>query len=128
MSFLTALGLSTNNLLTKKARTILTAFAGSIGIIGIALIMSLSTGIQNYIDKVQEDMLLSYPMSVEKQTMDISSIMTSMTGLGMEAMQGIDVEEDTVYVNEAFMQMVNAFISQASSNNLKNFKNYIEDC
>ncbi len=127
MSFASAFSLSINNLKTKKARTFLTAFAGSIGIIGIALVLALSNGIQGYIDKVQEDMLLSYPMSVEKQTMDISSIMTSMTGLGMEAMQGIDVEEDTVYVNEAFMQMVNAFISQASSNNLKNFKIYIED-
>ena len=127
MSFASAFSLSINNLKTKKARTFLTAFAGSIGIIGIALVLSLSNGIQGYIDKVQEDMLLSYPMSVEKQTMDISSIMTSVTGLGMEAMQGIDVEEDTVYVNEAFMQMVNAFISQASSNNLKNFKTYIED-
>ncbi len=127
MSFASAFSLSINNLRTKKARTFLTAFAGSIGIIGIALVLSLSNGIQGYIDKVQEDMLLSYPMSVEKQTMDISSIMTSMTGLGVEAMQGMEVEDETVYVNESFMKMVNAFISQASSNNLKNFKKYIED-
>ena len=127
MSFASAFSLSINNLRTKKARTFLTSFAGSIGIIGIALVLALSNGIQGYIDKVQEDMLLSYPMSVEKQSMDISSIMTSVTGLGMEAMEGADVEEDTVYVNESFMQMVNAFISQASSNNLKNFKKYIED-
>ena len=127
MSFASAFSLSINNLRTKKARTFLTAFAGSIGIIGIALVLSLSNGIQGYIDKVQEDMLLSYPMSVEKQTMDISSIMTSMTGLGVEAMQGMEVEDNTVYVNESFMKMVNAFISQASSNNLKNFKKYIED-
>ncbi len=127
MSFASAFSLSINNLRTKKARTFLTAFAGSIGIIGIALVLSLSNGIQGYIDKVQEDMLLSYPMSVEKQTMDISSIMTSVTGLGVEAMQGIEVEDNTVYVNESFMKMVNAFISQASSNNLKNFKKYIED-
>ncbi len=127
MSFASAFSLSINNLRTKKARTFLTAFAGSIGIIGIALVLALSNGIQGYIDKVQEDMLLSYPMSVEKQSMDISSIMTSMTGLGMEAMQGIDVEENTVYVNESFMKMVNAFISQSSSNNLQNFKKYIED-
>ena len=127
MSFASAFSLSINNLRTKKARTFLTSFAGSIGIIGIALVLALSNGIQGYIDKVQEDMLLSYPMSVEKQSMDISSIMTSVTGLGMEAMEGIDVEENTVYVNEAFMKMVNAFISQASSNNLKNFKKYIED-
>ena len=72
-------------------------------------------------------MLLSYPMSVEKQSMDIGSIMSSATGLGMEAMEGIDVKEEKVYVNEAFMEMVNAFISQSTSNNLQNFKKYIHD-
>ncbi|MCI5994281.1 MAG: ABC transporter ATP-binding protein, partial [Clostridiales bacterium] len=71
MSFLTALGLSCNNLLTKKARTILTAFAGSIGIIGIALILSLSNGIQTYIDQVQEDTLSSYPITIEAESMDM---------------------------------------------------------
>ncbi len=127
MSFASAFSLSINNLKTKKARTFLTSFAGSIGIIGIALVLALSNGIQAYIDKVQEDMLLSYPMSVEKQTMDLTSIMTSATGLGLEAMEGIDVEENTVYVNEAFMEMVNAFISESTSNNLKNFTKYIKD-
>ncbi|MBR2877258.1 MAG: ABC transporter ATP-binding protein/permease [Clostridia bacterium] len=127
MSFASAFSLSINNLKTKKARTFLTSFAGSIGIIGIALVLALSNGIQGYIDKVQEDMLLSYPMSVEKQSMDIGSIMSSATGLGMEAMEGIDVKEEKVYVNEAFMEMVNAFISQSTSNNLQNFKKYIHD-
>ncbi len=125
MSFGSAFNLSINNLRTKKARTFLTSFAGSIGIIGIALVLALSNGIQVYINDVQEDMLLSYPMTVEKQTMDLESIMTSMTGMG-----GLttDAEEDgNIYVNESFMKMVNSFISEATSNNLDNFKQYIED-
>ncbi len=125
MSFGAAFNLSINNLRTKKGRTFLTSFAGSIGIIGIALVLALSNGIQVYINDVQEDMLLSYPMTVEKQTMDLESIMTSMTGMG-----GLttDAEEDgNIYVNESFMKMVNSFISEATSNNLDNFKQYIED-
>ena len=125
MSLGAAFNLSINNLRTKKARTFLTSFAGSIGIIGIALVLALSNGIQVYINHVQEDMLLSYPMTVEKQTMDISSIMTTMTGMGSLT---ADAEEDgNIYVNESFMKMVNAFISEATSNNLDNFKQYIED-
>ena len=81
MGFFTALALSTNNLMTKKARTILTAFAGSIGIIGIALIMSLSNGIQNYIDKVQEDTLSSYPITIQAEAVDMTSMMTSLMGV-----------------------------------------------
>ncbi len=127
MSFGSALALSINNLRTKKGRTFLTAFAGSIGIIGIALVLALSNGIQVYIDRVQEDMLLSYPMTVEKQTMDFESIMSSFTGITTEAASGVDFEEGKVYVNESFMQMVNAFISESTSNNLDNFKKYIED-
>ena len=125
MSFGAAFNLSINNLRTKKARTFLTSFAGSIGIIGIALVLAFSNGIQVYINNVQEDMLLSYPMTVEKQTMDISSVMTTMTGMG-----GLttDAEEDgNIYVNESFMKMVNSFISEATSNNLDKFKKYIED-
>ena len=82
MSFFTALSLSMNNLMTKKGRTFLTSFAGSIGIIGIALILALSTGMQAYIDKVQEDALASYPVTIQKQTVDMTTMMTSM----MEAM------------------------------------------
>ena len=81
MGFFTALALSTNNLMTKKARTLLTAFAGSIGIIGIALIMSLSNGIQNYIDKVQEDTLSSYPITIQAEAVDMTSMMTSLMGV-----------------------------------------------
>lgn len=127
MSFGSAFALSINNLRTKKGRTFLTAFAGSIGIIGIALVLALSNGIQVYIDRVQEDMLLSYPMTVEKQTMDLESIMSSFTGITSEATNPEGVEEGKVYVNESFMQMVNAFISESTSNNLDNFKKYIED-
>ena len=85
MSFFTALGLSLNNLMTKKARTILTAFAGSIGIIGIALILSLSNGIQNYIDDVQEDTLSSYPITIEAETADMTSMVTALMGAHDEA-------------------------------------------
>lgn len=128
MSFASAFSLSINNLRTKSARTFLTAFAGSIGIIGIALVLALSNGIQVYIDRIQEDMLLSYPMTVEKQTFDLESIMTSFTGITTEMVEGKDdSEEGKVYVNQSLMQMVNAFISETTSNNLDNFKKYIED-
>ncbi len=128
MSFASAFSLSINNLRTKSARTFLTAFAGSIGIIGIALVLALSNGIQVYIDRIQEDMLLSYPMTVEKQTFDLESVMTSFTGLTSEMVEGLEnQEEGKVYVNESLMQMVNAFISESTSNNLDNFKKYIED-
>ncbi len=128
MSFASAFSLSINNLRTKSARTFLTAFAGSIGIIGIALVLALSNGIQVYIDRIQEDMLLSYPMTVEKQTFDLESIMTSFTGITTEMVEGMDEDkEGKVYVNESLMQMVNAFISESTSNNLDNFKKYIED-
>lgn len=80
MKFFTAFRLSLNNLLTKKTRTILTSFAGSIGIIGIALILAISTGIQNYINKVEEDTLSSYPITIENATIDLSSMMEVMLG------------------------------------------------
>lgn len=128
MSFSSAFSLSINNLRTKSARTFLTAFAGSIGIIGIALVLALSNGIQDYIARVQEDMLLSYPMTVEKQTMDFDSVMSTFTGMTSEMEDAIEnQEEGKVYVNESFMKMVNAFISESTSNNLDNFKKYIED-
>ncbi len=128
MSFSSAFSLSINNLRTKSARTFLTAFAGSIGIIGIALVLALSNGIQDYIARVQEDMLLSYPMTVEKQTMDFDSVMSTFTGMTSEMEEAIaNQEEGKVYVNESFMKMVNAFISESTSNNLDNFRKYIED-
>lgn len=127
MSLVSAFSLSINNLRTKKGRTFLTSFAGSIGIIGIALVLALSNGIQGYIDRVQEDMLLSYPMSVEKQTVDLESVMTSFTGMTPASIERDEDELDRIYVNQSLMEMVNSFISESTSNNLENFKKYIED-
>ncbi|MEE1320680.1 MAG: ABC transporter ATP-binding protein/permease [Acutalibacteraceae bacterium] len=125
MSFKTAFGLSLRNLATKKGRTILTAFAGSIGIIGIALVLALSTGIQNYVDKVQNDTLLAFPMSVEKESVDVNSMMTSVTG--MMPTGEVDHDLENIHVNEMFTELVNTFIAQSSSNNLRSFRKYIED-
>ncbi len=96
MSFFTALSLSLNNLLTKKGRTLLTSFAGSIGIIGIAAIMSLSNGVQNYISKVEEDTLSSYPIVLEEKTVDISDMLETVTGISEE--KGKEVEERNNYI------------------------------
>lgn len=118
MSFLTALSLSLNNLLTKKGRTILTAFAGSIGIIGIALILSLSTGFQNYIDLIQEETLSSYPLSVTSETADVTSALLSMVSDTGEEKEG-DVVEEKQYVSTMF--------SNVGSNDLKSFKIFLEE-
>ena len=127
MSFFTALALSTNNLMTKKARTLLTAFAGSIGIIGIALIMSLSNGIQNYIDKVQEDTLSSYPITIQAESVDMTSLMTSLMGVQADN-NGTRHEKDAVYSSSVLYDMVNSLVSaDLETNNLKAFKEYIED-
>ena len=126
MSFKTALTLSLQNLMTKRARTILTAFAGSIGIIGIALILALSTGINNYIDKIQEETMLSIPITVEQQALDTDALMSSMTGIGQE-MMSTDREKDGVYVNTAMKEMLKAFLAEASVNNLTSFRQYVED-
>ena len=126
MSFLTALALSMNNLLTKKARTILTAFAGSIGIIGIALIMSLSNGIQNYIDKVQEDTLSSYPITLQAEAVDMTSMMTSLMGVHADAVEN-QHDKDAVYSSTVMYEMMNSMVSaDIQTNNLKAFKEYIE--
>ena len=127
MGFFTALALSTNNLMTKKARTILTAFAGSIGIIGIALIMSLSNGIQNYIDKVQEDTLSSYPITIQAEAVDMTSMMTSMMGVQAEAEEN-QHERDAVYSSTVMYEMMNSMVSaDTQTNNLKAFKDYLEN-
>ncbi|MDD6147152.1 MAG: ABC transporter ATP-binding protein/permease [Oscillospiraceae bacterium] len=125
MSLATAFGLSLRNLGTKKARTFLTAFAGSIGIIGIALVLALSTGIQNYVAKVQNDTLLAFPMSVEREAVDSDSIMSSLTGVTELLEVGHD--RDKIYVNEMMTDMINTFIAQSSSNNIKSFRKYVED-
>lgn len=126
MSFATAFGLSMRNLGTKKGRTFLTAFAGSIGIIGIALVLALSNGIQNYVDKVQNDTLLAFPMSVEREAVDTDNMMNAVMGMS-ESMLNIDHDREKVYVNQMMTEMINTFVAQSSSNNIKSFKKYIDD-
>ena len=126
MSFATAFGLSMRNLGTKKGRTFLTAFAGSIGIIGIALVLALSNGIQNYVDKVQNDTLMAYPMSIEKEAVDTNNVLNAVMGMG-ESMMNIDHDREKVYVNLMVAEMLNTFVAQSSSNNIKSFKKYVDD-
>ena len=124
MSFGTALSLSLNNLKTKKGRTILTAFAGSIGIIGIALILSLSSGVKDYINKVQEDTLSSYPISIESQTVDMSSMMESMMNKNKTDEER---EEGKVYSNNIMSGMMESMSAQVTKNDLKSFREYLEN-
>ena len=124
MSFGTALSLSLNNLKTKKGRTILTAFAGSIGIIGIALILSLSSGVKDYINKVQEDTLSSYPISIESQTVDMSSMMESMMNKNKADEER---EEGKVYSNNIMSGMMESMSAQVTKNDLKSFREYLEN-
>ena len=124
MSFGTALSLSLNNLKTKKGRTILTAFAGSIGIIGIALILSLSSGVKEYINKVQEDTLSSYPISIESQTVDMSSMMESMMNKNKADEER---EEGKVYSNNIMSGMMESMSAQVTKNDLKSFREYLEN-
>lgn len=124
MSFFTALSLSLNNLMTKKTRTILTAFAGSIGIIGIALILSISNGIQNYIDRVQRDTLSSYPIQLQKESVDVSSMIENMMG---NKDKNVDHDKDKIYSNNIMTDMANSMVAEVNSNNLKAFKSYLEN-
>ena len=119
MSYLTALSLSFNNLLTKKGRTILTAFAGSIGIIGIALITSLSTGFQNYIDKIQEDTLSSYPLTITSETADATSAILTMVS------DRENYKSEGNYVRER--QYLTTMFSAIGTNDLKSLKQYLDD-
>ena len=126
MSFLTAVSLSLNNLLTKKGRTILTAFAGSIGIIGIALILSLSTGINEYINQVQEETLSSYPISIVRETSDTEEMMTAMMG-EPEKDERTGDDPNTVYANTAMYDMFNTLNTSAKKiNNMAKFKEFID--
>ena len=118
MSFFTAMALSFNNLLTKKGRTLLTAFAGSIGIIGIALILSLSTGFQNYIDKIQEDTLTSYPLTLTAETADTTAML-----LGMTAGMGEEKEDDVV----TEQQFITSMFSSIGKNDLTSFMKYMDE-
>lgn len=126
MSFKTALGLSLNNLMTKKGRTILTAFAGSIGIIGIALILSLSSGVQEYIDRVQKETLTSYPLTIEANSVDMTSIMTEAQERQKEAIEESKGSKK-VYSNNTIGDMMSIFGSKIETNNIKDFKDYVEE-
>ena len=125
MSFFTALSLSLNNLMTKKGRTFLTSFAGSIGIIGIALILSLSNGIQTYINKVEEDTLSSYPITIEAESIDIYSMLGVM--MGANESQDIQKEEGRVYSKNIMTDMMSTVSSKVKSNNLVDFKKYLDE-
>lgn len=123
MSFFTALSLSLNNLMTKKGRTILTAFAGSIGIIGIALILSLSNGIQSYIDKVQEDTLSTYPLSIMEEEYDMSSVLSTVASTKSG---DIDHDLNAVYSDSSMAEILDAMISvESTKNDLGAFNDYI---
>lgn len=124
MSFATSFGLSLKNLFTKKGRTILTSFAGSIGIIGIALIFAVSQGMTTYINTVQEDTLSSYPLTLEAQHMDMGSLLTTFMG---KAQSDKEHEKDAVYQKSMFYDLVNSLNSMESNeNDLKSFKTYLE--
>ncbi len=125
MKFFTALRLSLNNLMTKKGRTLLTSFAGSIGIIGIALILSISNGVQSYINRVEEDTLSSYPITIDESTVDISSMMESLMG---ETEENTENHEDgKIYSRDIMNDMISTLSSKVSNNNLEALKNYIEN-
>ena len=124
MSFLTALSLSKNNLMTKKGRTFLTSFAGSIGIIGIALILSLSNGVQEYINSVERSTLASFPVSIQHETVDYTSLMTSMMNVRDNAEENRD--SDRIYTNDISTEMMKTMLSEMQTNNLAEFKEYLE--
>ena len=123
MSFFTALSLSFNNLLTKKTRTLLVSFAGSIGIIGIALILALSNGVNLFIASVQEDTLSTYPLTIQKETQDMSALLGAMTTTGSTADYS---DSGKVFVDDSLGTMMSA-MSATVSNNLEAFKKYIEE-
>lgn len=126
IKFFTALNLSLNNLMTKKGRTILTSFAGSIGIIGIALILSISNGVQNYINKVEEDTLSSYPITIEESTVDISSMLESIMGESSDE-EETSYEDGKVYSQDVMSEMISTLSNKVESNNLEEFKKYLEE-
>lgn len=124
MSFKTALGLSFNNLKTKKGRTILTAFAGSIGIIGIALILSLSNGVNKYIERVEAETLSSYPLTIMEESADLTEVMGILaSGKDKE----INHDKDKIYSNTIMNKMFNSFVTKVSKNDLKTFKKYLDN-
>ena len=125
MSFFTALSLSLNNLMLKKARTFLTSFAGSIGIIGIALILSISSGLQLYINMVQEDTLSSYPIQIQQESRDLNSLITTITSNAKE--QEITHDMDKIYSNVVLYELINSLSNtEVVKNNLVDFKTYLD--
>lgn len=122
MSFKTALSLSLNNLMTKKGRTILTAFAGSIGIIGIALILSLSNGIQEYINKTEEETLSSYPLTIQKESVDMSSLILNMTGNQEEK----EYNDDKIHSLNIMGDLFTTLSQEVDKNDLESFKKFLE--
>lgn len=124
MSLKTALSLSLNNLMTKKGRTILTAFAGSIGIIGIALILSLSSGVNNYITNVQKEAMLSYPIRIDSETMDLAGFLE--TGKEVSTKIDVDHKKDAVYSDISTIKMAQEYKTSITKNNLTKFKEYLD--
>ncbi len=124
MSFLTSLALSFNNLRTKKGRTLLTSFAGSIGIIGIALILSISNGVNTYINDIQRDAMASYPITIDAQSIDLSSLMETALG---ESDKEVDHKKDAVYSDGTKLQSFSDFTSSITKNNLTKFKKYLDN-
>lgn len=122
MSFIMACSLSLNNLMTKKARTFLTSFAGSIGIIGIALIMSLSHGMQSYIDQMENDTMASYPIEIQSSSSDMSTLMTTMMGMKKKT----EEHKDSKIYSRPYVEDVLESLSSSKKNNLSAFKSYIE--
>ena len=122
MSFKMACSLSLNNLMTKKARTFLTSFAGSIGIIGIALIMSLSHGMQSYIDQMENDTMASYPIEIQANSSDMSTLMTTMMGMKKKT----EEHTDSKIYSRPYVEDVLESLSSSKKNNLSAFKSYIE--
>lgn len=123
MSFFTALGLSFKNLLTKKARTILVSFAGSIGIIGIALILSVASGFQGYMNKIQEDTLSSYPIVIEEQSINYINMMASM----FSGSDDVSNPEDGVYSNDTLSSILDSFANSMETNDMKSFNTYLQN-
>ena len=127
MSFFTSLALSFNNLKTKKARTFLTAFAGSIGIIGISLILSLSNGVNNYIEDIQKETMLSYPMTIEAQSIDLNSLLQVDGEAPSDPNREIDPTRNAVYSNSFVLERVSSVTTSIKENNLTAFKQYLDD-
>lgn len=125
MSFMTAMSLSFNNLMTKKGRTFLTSFAGSIGIIGIALILAVSTGVNAYIHSIEENTMSSYPIQIQQNTLNASSMMSSIMQSAQKPTEPRDPNK--IYSTEVMVTMMSSMTTSVTTNNLDKFKQYIEN-